>query len=65
VLHYSFRNLWRRIREEPPESILSLNGELLQYLTLMIAVRRMEIVNDNLYKAQQIKGFCHLYDGQV
>eukprot|EP01035_Chromulina_nebulosa_P016918 gene16918-22409_t len=50
--------------ESPSLSITTSRDELIEMLRLMYTMRRMEITNDTEYKARNIRGFCHLYDGQ-
>jgi pyruvate dehydrogenase E1 component alpha subunit len=48
-----------------PETRVKTNkSELMRLLREMTTMRRMEITNDTEYKARNIRGFCHLYDGQ-
>lgn len=53
-----------RLEQGPPEFAVTNREEMLDYYNLMYTMRRMEITNDNEYKARTIRGFCHLYDGQ-
>jgi len=48
----------------PPEMAEFSKDELVDTFELMYTMRRMEITCDTEYKARNIRGFCHLYDGQ-
>jgi len=47
----------------PTQSTVS-KEELRALFVQMATMRRMEILSDMLYKKREIRGFCHLYDGQ-
>eukprot|EP01031_Cornospumella_fuschlensis_P040627 gene40627-49534_t len=50
--------------EAPSTTVKTTKDELVAFLKEMYTMRRMEITNDTEYKARNIRGFCHLYDGQ-
>lgn len=56
--------LTHNLEHGPNEKITMDKEELLAHFRLMYTMRRMEITCDNEYKARNIRGFCHLYDGQ-
>lgn len=51
-------------KEKLPTKAETNKQELMDYFTHMCTMRRIEILADNLYKQQLIRGFCHLADGQ-
>ncbi|KAH8300989.1 hypothetical protein KR044_008172, partial [Drosophila immigrans] len=48
----------------PPTDVELSRDDALKIYRQMVEVRRLEVVAGNMYKAKQIRGFCHLYIGQ-
>lgn len=52
--------------ESGPSCDVSVTKEdALKYYRDMMVIRRMETAANSLYKEKIIRGFCHLYSGQV
>lgn len=51
--------------ETPAQSAETSRDELLSFYRTMVRIRKMELTADSLYKQKLIRGFCHLYNGQV
>jgi len=52
--------------EKGPSTHVACNREEgLDYYKKMQIIRRMEASANNMYKSKLIRGFCHLYSGQV
>ncbi|KAH8388108.1 hypothetical protein KR093_011801, partial [Drosophila rubida] len=52
------------LEKGPPTDVELSREDALKLYRQMVEVRRLEVVSGNMYKAKQIRGFCHLYIGQ-
>lgn len=49
----------------PSTDVTVTRDDALKYYREMMTIRRMEAAANSLYKEKIVRGFCHLYSGQV
>ena len=54
-----------KLEEGPKKTSVLTKDEALDYYHKMQTIRRMETAAATLYKSKEVRGFCHLYSGQV
>lgn len=55
-----------KINDDGPSTSVTVTSEdALKYYRQMVVIRRMETAANAMYKSKLIRGFCHLYSGQV
>jgi pyruvate dehydrogenase E1 component alpha subunit len=64
AVKFSLKPFATHLIEAPEPVAYATKEQLLAYHRTMTVMRRSEISADLLYKAQLVRGFCHLYDGQ-
>lgn len=56
---------YHKMEDVMPRKVSLSRKDALGYYTQMQQIRRMEAEASKLYKEKTIRGFCHLYTGQV
>lgn len=54
-----------KIENGPATQVKVTKEEGMEMLKQMQMIRRLETMAGNLYKEKLVRGFCHLYTGQV
>lgn len=54
-----------KLENGPSTSVTLSSEDAVKYYRQMQTIRRIETAAGNLYKEKIVRGFCHLYSGQV
>ena len=57
--------LLHNLESGPASSTVVTRDDLLHYFREMCTIRELENTAHAMYQTKQIRGFCHLYNGQV